>query len=81
MHPCTHCDGAEQVQEVVGHLDVVRMEMNRGKKGGEGCTTPNSAAVRQHHSGEHARHGRDGTHLGRMACSEVQDVQTGQTKP
>ena len=78
--PSGHRHGAEQKQEVVGHLDVVRLKVQGRKQGRHSGTAPHSTSVREDHTSQDAWHGGDGTHLGGMTRRQVQNVQTGQTK-
>ena len=81
MDPRTHRDGAQEEQEVVGHLDVVSLQVQGRKQGRHPCTRPHSSAESEHHARHHAGHGGDGTNLGRVPSGEVEHIQRRKSKP
>ena len=78
--PCTHAPtGAEQKQEVVGHLDVVRLEMEPQTTAATPAS-PHLSSERQHHATEYPWHGGDGANLRGVAGGQIQHVQRRQAK-
>ena len=79
-HDRSDSDGHQQEQEVVGHLDVVGVQMQRRKQRRHPGAAPWLSTEGQHRACHHTRHGGDGAHLGGVARSQVQDVQRRQSK-